>query len=515
MWTAVLDELHESMTFWVAGALLLTALVVLRLAPADRKRLRTMAALLGLHLVLALTAAGLREVGARAYTTVHAISVLTLVAAAVGMGVTLVFSALLPRLGLRLPRIIQDLTGAVGMIVATVALASAAGVNLSGLIATSAVLTAVIGLAFQDTLGNVMGGLVLQTEGTLRVGDWIRFDDVVGRIVDVRWRYTAIETRNWETLVIPNGTLVKNKVMVLGRRTGMPTLWRRWVWFNVDFRFPPQEVIDAVNAALVAAPIPRVATEPAPHALCMDLGESAARYAVRYWLNDLAVDDLTDSAIRARIFLALKRAGIPPAIPAAARFVSQTTERDERQAVRFRQRCKEAIAATELFSHLPEEDRAVLADGLRYAPFTRGEVITRQGAEAHWLYLLRHGEVSVRVTQDGIEKEVNHLGPGDFFGEMSLMTGERRLATVVALTDVECYRLDRHVFEQIIHNRPQLAEEVGNVLAERRLKLVAVRDDLDHEAAARRLAQTRTDVVKRIRTFFGLNEPERGEPEDR
>lgn len=512
MWTAIVDELQVSYTFLVMGALAVTALVVLRLAPADRGRLRTMAALVGLHLVLAVSAGVLSAQGRSAHGTLHAISVLTLAAAAVGVGVTLVFSALLPRLGVRLPRIVQDLTGAAAMMLVAFALASSAGVNLSGLIATSAVLTAVIGLSFQDTLGNVIGGLVLQTEGAIHVGDWIKFDDVVGRVVDVRWRYTAIETRNWETLVIPNGTLVKNKVLVLGKRTGQPQYWRRWVWFNVDFRFPPQEVIDAVNAALGGAPIQRVATDPAPHCICMDLGDSAARYAVRYWLTDLAVDDMTDSAIRARVFLALKRAGIALAIPAAARFVSQSYERDERQAVRFRERCKQAIDATELFSHLPEEDQAVLADGLRYAPFTQGEVITRQGAEAHWLYLLRGGEVSVRVDKDGIEKEVNHLRPGDFFGEMSLMTGERRLATVVALTDVECYRLDRHVFEQIIHNRPQLAEELGTVLAERRIKLLAVRDDLDHEAADRRLAQTRTDMVQRIRTFFGLEVPGKGGP---
>ena len=110
-------------------------------------------------------------------------------------------------------------------------------------------LTAVIGLSLQDTLGNILSGLALQTDDTIHVGDWVKVGEVTGRVVDIRWRYTAVETRNWETAIIPNSFLVKNQVLVLGRRTGQPTQLRRWVWFNVDFRFPPTEVIRAVDDA--------------------------------------------------------------------------------------------------------------------------------------------------------------------------------------------------------------------------------------------------------------------------
>ena len=100
---------------------------------------------------------------------------------------------------------------------------------------TSAVITAVIALALQDTLGNVIGGLALQTDESIQVDDWIKVGDVNGRVVDIRWRYTAIETRNGETVLIPNGVLLKGQVMVLGRRQGKPRQWRRWVYFQVDY----------------------------------------------------------------------------------------------------------------------------------------------------------------------------------------------------------------------------------------------------------------------------------------
>src|SRR6185436_18235715 len=158
-----------------------------------------------------------------------------------------------------------------------------------------------------------------------------------------------------------------------------------------------------------------------------------------------------------------------------------------------------------MFRPLADEDRRLLAERLRYAPFGSGEVLTRQGAEAHWLYLVLSGEVSVRVsTEGGLERVVARLGPGDFFGEMSLMTGEQRSATVVAVTGVECYRLDKAAFQEVIQRTPALAEPMAEILARRRLELAAVKGDLDQEAQRRRLASAKLDLVARIRDFFGL-----------
>ena len=139
-----------------------------------------------------------------------------------------------------------------------------------------------------------------------------------------------------------------------------------------------------------------------------------------------------------------------------------------------------------------------------------GETLTRQGAEGHWLYLILKGEVSVHVrSEEGLEKEVARLGAGDFFGEMSLMSGARRSATVVAETPVECYRLDRTAFQQIIRERPEIAEPVAEILARRRTELFAVREGLDQEAQRRKYADEKLDLLDRIRDFFGLNDEER------
>ena len=110
----------------------------------------------------------------------------------------------------------------------------------------------------------------LFVDDSVAVGDWIKVDDVIGKVVDIRWRFTAIETRNWETVVLPNSELMKGKFTVLGKRDGNSVPWRRWVWFNVDFSIPPARVIESVETALRAANINNVARTPAPNCVLMD-----------------------------------------------------------------------------------------------------------------------------------------------------------------------------------------------------------------------------------------------------
>jgi small-conductance mechanosensitive channel len=506
--SALAGEILDEMTLWILAALVVVALLARLRRSAEERLLRGPVVLFALHLVAVAGAGALRWIGSGAYTDIHLLARVFGAICLIQLAAVAVFVVLLPRVGFQTSRIMRDVMTAAASIVATFSLAGRHGINLSGLIATSAVLTAVIGFSLKDTLGNVIGGLSLQTDKSIQIGDWIKVGEVVGRVVDVRWRYTAVETRNWETLIVPNSVLTTEKVVVLGRRRGEPVQWRRWVWFNIDYRHSPAEVTRVIVEALTQAPIPHVAQQPPPHVVLMDLHESYARYAARYWLTELAFDDGTDSVVRTRIYFALKRAGIAFSIPAHAVFLTEeSAERKERKTREDMERRVDALEGVDLFRPLTEDDRQHLAQSLHYAPFVTGEVITRQGAEAHWLYLILKGDVSVHVTADeGLEKEVARLGAGDFFGEMSLMTGARRSATVKALTPVECYRLDKAAFQQVIRERPAIAEPVAEILARRRTELMAVRENLDQEAQRRAFAAAKSDLLGRIRDFFGLSD---------
>lgn len=501
------EEARDDLSFVLVAALVGAATLLQLAASDERRRLRAMLVLTGLHFALLPILAGLRaDPESGWYNDIRLAALVFEVLAFTGMAGSLVFGLALPRLGLNTPRILRDVLAATTGVIAIIAVANRLGFPLSGVITTSAVLTAVIGFSLQDTLGNVMGGLALQMDNSITVGDWVKVGDMRGRVAEIRWRYTAIETRNWETVIVPNSVLMKGQVVVEGRRTGQPAQSRRWVYFNVDFRTQPTDVIECVTEALQAAPIERVAVQPAPHCILIDLHESYSRFAVRYWLTDLAVDDPTDSVVRTRIYFALKRAQIPLSIPAHAVFL--TEENEERKQEKTRQdnaRRIEALGHVDLFDDLDDATRARLAASLRYAPFTRGEAMTRQGAEAHWLYMIIEGEAVVRVANEGVEKEVARLVAGQFFGEMSLMTGARRSATVVALTDVECYRLDKAAFQAVLLERPELADGLAAVLATRRAGLTVVKEGLDSQTRAQRIAEEKGAILSKIRDFFGLS----------
>jgi small-conductance mechanosensitive channel/CRP-like cAMP-binding protein len=507
IWSAVAAEASAGRTVFLLAGLAVLALAARALRRAPWRVLRGPLVLFAVHLALVLSAAGLGLFGSGLQAGAGLLALMAAAVCGIKIAQELLFSLLLPRVGVRGSRILSDVVTAGASIVAVFALASRAGFNVSGLIATSAVLTAVIGLALRDTLGNVIGGLSLQTDRSIHLRDWIRVGDVEGRVMDIRWRYTAVETRNGETLIVPNGVLTTEKVMVLGRRQGAPLQQRRWIHFNVDLRQSPPDVVRVVTEALAQAAIPGVALAPAPDCLFRDVQQSFARYAVRYWLTDLELDLPTDSAVLTRVYFALQRAGIALAVPEHA--VLLTEQSDERTAELERSdhaRRRRAVEQVEILRPLGDEDRDRLAGRLRYAPFVRGETLTRQGDPGDWLYLITAGEVSVRVAAaGGLEQEVAHLGPGDFVGEMSLMTGERRSATVVATTGVECYRLDKAAFQEVLRERPAFAEPVAEVLARRRVELTAARENLDQEARTRRVAAAQVDLLRRIRDFFGLH----------
>jgi small-conductance mechanosensitive channel len=497
--------LTEGLTLWLVLAwVVVTPLSRFGMFTA-RQRLQAPTYLAILHVVAILLVAGLDSAGYQTRAMVVAALAFSLLSF-IGLAQVLIFWIALPRLGVRVPRIVVDVVTAIASLIALIAVGKRAGFSVTGLITTSAVLTAVIGFAMQDTLGNLMGGLALQMDSSIRVGDWIALgqNQPAGQVTEIRWRYTAIETRDWETIIIPNSVLMKSQVVVLGRRQGMPQKLRRTIEFHVDFRTPPTEVLDVVRRGLTFDPVPNMATEPRPQVLFMRVRDSYAVFAVRYWLDDISVDDPTDSEVRVRIYFALLRAGLSMSIPAQTLFVTANTDerRDRKQREEHARRLA-AVAMVDLLEPLGSDEREKLADQLQHTPFAAGESVCHEGDVDQDLYMLVRGEAAVRIGRGIAAREVATIGPGQFFGEMSLMTGEPRAASVVAVTDLDCYRLDLDVFRELVRARPAIADRVAEILAARREALNSVRGQAD-EAGKKRLETAKEDLLGRIRSFFSL-----------
>ncbi len=414
-----------------------------------------------------------------------------------GIQVFVVFlSAALSR-RFRMPRFLGDMSAVVGYAAVLVNLLSRLGVNVTGLIATSAVATAVIGLSLQELLGNLAGGISLELEKEIGVGSWIKTEFGSGSVNHVRLRHTSITTADGDTILIPNSVLTKAPVTLLSNSR------RRMVKFILGYRRNPSRVIEAVEYALAASPIEGVALEPKPKCLITGFEKDNIEYGVQVWLTKPGHEQSALSAVLMRIYFALARIGAP------MRPIAQVLDiHSEQQAAEARAESPDLIAALQhipLFRMLNDEETARLAPRLKHLSFAPGEMILRQGDDGESMFLILSGRVSILLTNDaGLSQQVAVLQAGDFFGEMSLLTGEKRSATVVGLSQVDCLRLDKVDLYDMLNGRSEIADDMSLVIAERQMELAGIRDQLDRESSTRRIQATREHLLIRIKRFFGL-----------
>jgi CRP-like cAMP-binding protein/small-conductance mechanosensitive channel len=415
---------------------------------------------------------------------------------------TALFRVMLPALGVTLPRILHEIVFVLICLAWTLVRVHGAGLELGGIVTTSAAITAIIAFSMQETLGNILGGLALQLDKSIHIGDWVMVDGVRGKVVEVHWRHTALLTPNGELVVLPNSVLMKSKVTVIS--TEEYPIARRTITFSTPDTVAPQQVIAEVEKALHGAVLAHVSATPAPDCVVADFNGGTIQFAVRYWLQDQLHDATADSNVRQHVYSALRRTEVALARP----YLDVRVERgvdDAEAGARAMEKRLQVLSALPLFAGLRETELASVAASLRVTPFVKGAVMTRQGAVAHWLYVLVSGEAEVWFESEGGERRfVATLGSGAVFGEKGMMTGAPRSATVVARTDAECYRIDKASFQTILVARPALAEELARIISERQQVLDAARTT----PSARADADADSDnLLDKIRRFFHLPAP--------
>ncbi len=504
---------HISALFgtWIIGfySFLLIAAALLYLAgPASRKRLGgtfflTVSSIAGL---LAVKLLGGAASSGGLLKLVEVVSRLFAVIAAINLAGVFGFSLVMPKLKAGVSKFVEDLIIAGAYIVGALAVISASGANLSGILATSAVVTGVVAFSLQDTLGNIIGGMVLHLEDSFVAGDMIRVEGHEGILKEIRWRQSTLATIGGDIIIIPNIVLMKSAVMVLGAAAGNKRF--RSVPFNVYYDRQPGEVTAPVQQALREDPPAGVASEPPPDCVIKDFQPNCVVYEARYWLTDFSAPGGVDALVRSRIFYALSRAGIKLSVHGRTMVLAQGAEEvAEKSRKQEQARRAAALKGVYVFQVLTEAEKELLAGRLKPTPFAAGETMTRQGAVADWLYIISSGAAEVRLYSEGGGgyRMVKRLVAGDFFGEGGLLTGEPRSASVVAEGEVSCYRLDREGFADILASRPEIAESIAGLLAKRRLELDKAKEKLAGESALAGLKTEQQNLLSTIRDFFSLS----------
>lgn len=490
-------------TIGVSVVLVLLGAAALLFGPGQRRPLRQPLYFLLAHFVFKTIELVLDE-GAPMWRIAKTLALAFLLIAAGRAAVLLFVEAILSgRLKRTLPKIIRDILQGVVYFVLLLGVLRELGLEPGQLLTTSALLTAVIGLSLQDTLGNLIAGLAVQMQRPFDVGDWIQYDSDpknIGKVLEINWRATRMVTLDEIEIIVPNGLLAKAPL----RNYTRPTVAsRRNIFVHVGYDVPPRRVQKIILEAVSDAW--GVLLDPAPSVVTNAFTETGVEYWVRIFTDQFHRRDAVDGGVRDRIWYAFQREGVVLPYPNRTVHLQQHSEESrEREAQRRTKKRKRALEQVDFLKVVAEQQLHELAERASTRLFSPGEVIVRQGDEDDELFIILRGEVAV-VLEAGTETmEVTRLGKGKFFGEMALVTGEKRKATVKAVTECELLVIDHDAFEHVLRANPDVISALGHVLAERQIKL--------DEHAARVSADERSNLVEResnqligrIKRFFSL-----------
>ncbi|MGE0863850.1 MAG: mechanosensitive ion channel domain-containing protein [Vicinamibacterales bacterium] len=382
----------------------------------------------------------------------------------------------------RFPGIVQDVT--------VIALFMAIGTVLlrEQLLTTSAVGAVVVGFALQDTLGNLFAGLAIQVEKPFRVGHWIKVGEREGQVQEVTWRATKLRTKDGEFLIIPNSAMAKDPVLNYSEPTVANLVS---VEVGTGYETPPNDAKRAILEAIDNASL--ALKSPAPQVLVKGFGASAVDYQALFWIDDYGKEREARDEVRVNLWYTLRRHGIE--IPWPIQIEYSREEKPARTDAQVAEAAEE-LGRVDLFATQGVEARQRLAAAARPRLFADGEAVVRQGAAGDSMFVLLGG--SARVTLEPSGQEVAVIAAGGFFGEMSMLTGEPRTATVRAIGDTSALEIAAADFRALAVADPALLDHISAIVTTRRSGLEEARAS----AAAIASPEARQTFMARMRKFL-------------
>ena len=331
-------------------------------------------------------------------------------------------------------------------------------IDVTALLAVPAVLGVVIGFALQETLGNIFSGLTLQISRPFAPGDWVRVADKVGTVHDVGWRATTIVTRSNEWLDIPNAQLAKDLLFNYGKHAVAEE-----VSIGLSYGEPPNRVREVVLNVL--RDVPDILSTPEPEVMTWDFGDYAIRYRIKYWIGDYGRAEQIHARVMSGLWYAMRRHAIEIPFPVRTMLFKQEIQIEASEAAR---EIAAELRGVDFLRELSDEELHILAGAVRVRQFGAGEALMRQGDTGDTFYIIRHGTVDVTTNgSDGRQVHIAELARPAFFGEMALMTGEPRNATIRARIDVEVLEMNRAGFTELFRTHPDAAAQMSEIIAAR------------------------------------------------
>ncbi len=418
---------------------------------------------------------------------------------------TIFFEEMLRKRQIKFPRFFRDIARVLVLVLAvTVLLKLVFGVEPSALLVTSTVLSAVIGLALQDVLANIFAGAALQMERPFAVGQWVLIGDREGRVTEMSWRTTKIRTRDNEILIVPNTTVAQNDILNYNEPD---ELHRVNLDIGTSYNDPPEQVKRSLLALL--RDTEGVAEEPPPVIHTTGYGDFSINYKLRFWIRDYEQRLNIEDRVMSKIWYRFKRDGIHIPFPIRSITVEQV-EHQEAVAEADRQHRLDDMThymkGIDILAPFSEETLHQLAERGRSQIYGKHEMLVRQGDQDSSFYIILSGRVTVFTEMDNRRTDIGSFEAGSYFGEIALLTGQKRTASVMATEETEALVISKRIFAPLMEENPELAVTLSEILKKRAQELQKAKDEitLRRKVKQQRLEDSGTNLLSSIQRFFNL-----------
>ncbi len=398
------------------------------------------------------------------------------------------------RQNIKYPRLIKDIVVIILYIFGALLIVKYyLNIQITMVLASSAVLTVVIGFALQDILGDLFSGIALNLDESLHTGDWIRTGEFEGRIEQFRWRSIRIRTTDNVLVLIPNQIASKKEVQ---RYCHANETWALRLYMGASYESSPDLVIETILQAVTD--VPDILKDPPPLARIKSFDDFAIHYEIRFWINDFFLKDPIASELRRRIWYAFKRGGIK--IPFPIRDVHIHRPKNETELKVPAARVIEILQNNEILNTISTEHMAALAEDVEVRLYGQGEFLIKENEAGSNFYHILEGAAEV-LKGNTIVKT---LKTDDYVGEISLFTGDRTVADVRITRESKILCISSEKFRETVKLNENMAMKLAEVIALRKAQLMELtrNDDLSGKSAIKKESE---NIFLRIKKYFALS----------
>lgn len=367
-------------------------------------------------------------------------------------------------------------------------------IDISAIVTTTTVITATIAFAMQSTLANALSGFSIQTDRMLERQNWISIKEknIFGEIINVGFRYTTLRNLENYLILVPNSVIMQSIVTYHGslKTDDKPALQ---VDVMLGYDMPPESAKTLLLQAILDES--EILHSPEPLVRLIALNDSGITYQLKFCIDDPSGRVRVQDSIYSRVWYAVNRAGYSFPFPHR-----QIISSEAKQPFEFsRPHIAEELRKAELFTMLDDDTITSIADHATVDVFGAGEVVVRQGDAGSSLFMVLKGTLQVAVD----DVIVGSIQKDSFFGEMSLLTGEPRSATVRAFSEVWLAEVKKELLEPIFACNPVVLDRLSNILAEREERTRATRMASSNNSTTA-TSLRREDYLKGLKNFFRL-----------